>query len=389
MSVWKLEKLQSLITDGVGENRTIEYKLIPPSQSEDVKREFLKDVTSFANAFGGTILYGIQADNGVPSELVGLPADQLDAIIQRFDQMLQNSVEPRIQGVEYLPVKLPSGSVILVQEIPQSVSAPHMVTKARPSFFARGAAGKYPMDVFELRSAFAASEGLTQKIERFREERLAKIRRGDLPEPLDDTAVLVFHLIPAVSFGRATEIDVFHLPDEVYELMRPINTKGDGWGPLYSLEGFAKSTHTRDRKVMSYSLLFRNGIVEGVDAYSFAPGGPSNVRMLRPKIYESELRHAIARFGEIYEALNIPGPYFVSLALIGVKGLCFFPDPQFDWSGLRQIASDDVVLAIRSFQAWKGDPDEILKPLFDQIWNACGLPSSRNYDGSGRWNPRP
>ena len=92
---------------------------------------------------------------------------------------------------------------------------------------------------------------------------------------------------------------------------------------------------------------------------------------------------------EIYEALDIPGPYFVSLSLLGVKGLCFYPNPQYDWSGLRPIASQDIILDIRSFQSWRGDSDEVLKPFFDQIWNACGLPASRNYDASGQWNPAP
>src|ERR1700683_2837268 len=156
MTKWTLEKLQSLIADSVAENRTIEYKLMPPGDSEEGKREYLNDVTSFANALGGTLLYGVRADDGIPTLLVGLPAGDLDKIVQRLDQMLQNSVEPRIQGVEYVQTKLPSGEIVLIQEIPQSVSAPHMVRKGRPSFFARGAAGKYPMDVFELRSAFAA-----------------------------------------------------------------------------------------------------------------------------------------------------------------------------------------------------------------------------------------
>jgi hypothetical protein len=387
MRKWTVERLQSLVADSVGENRSIEYKLLLPSEAEEGKREYLNDVSSFANSLGGALIYGVKAEQGKPVELPGLDLADMDATILRLDQMLQNSVEPRIQGIDYVPVILESGKPILVLEIPQSVAAPHMVRKGSPKFYTRGAAGKYPMDVHELRSSFAASEGLAQKVERFLEERLSKVRTGQTPEPLADSAVLVFHLLPAVSFTRTTEIDVDRLPDKALDLMRPIMTRGNGWGPLHCLEGFAKSSSNRDRKAISYSLLFRNGAIEGVDAYSFGEYGPNNHRLLRPKIYESELRHALTRFGELYDLLGIPGPYFVSISLLGVKGLTFYPDPQYDWSGLRPVATDDIILPQRTIQQWSGDPDEVLKPLFDLIWNACGLPWSRNYDGSGRWNP--
>lgn len=32
---------------------------------------------------------------------------------------------------------------------------------------------------------------------------------------------------------------------------------------------------------------------------------------------------------------------------------------------------------------------KILRPIFDAVWNACGLARSLNYDEQGNWNPRP
>jgi hypothetical protein len=29
--------------------------------------------------------------------------------------------------------------------------------------------------------------------------------------------------------------------------------------------------------------------------------------------------------------------------------------------------------------------EEILKPCFDSVWNACGLEQSGNYDAKGKW----
>lgn len=46
----------------VPESRTLEYKRdLPDPKDRDSKREFLGDVTSFANAQGGDIVYGIEA----------------------------------------------------------------------------------------------------------------------------------------------------------------------------------------------------------------------------------------------------------------------------------------------------------------------------------------
>ncbi|MDA7511146.1 ATP-binding protein [Verrucomicrobia bacterium] len=62
------EDLNSLVRDKVGESRTIEFKSQLPSSNDKDKKEFLADVSSLANAVGGDLIYGIEADNGVASE---------------------------------------------------------------------------------------------------------------------------------------------------------------------------------------------------------------------------------------------------------------------------------------------------------------------------------
>ena len=134
---WTLDKLKSLLEDAVAESRSIEYKSILPNDSEDSKREFLNDVTSFANSLGGTLIFGIEEDQGVPINITGIDISDLDAAIRRLDQILLNSVEPRLQGVHFEPVRLPSGRYVLALDVFQSVGAPHMVVKTS-RFFTRG-----------------------------------------------------------------------------------------------------------------------------------------------------------------------------------------------------------------------------------------------------------
>lgn len=63
--------LQALIDNKVIEGKTIEYKREMPNNSDPAKKEFLADVTSFANSSGGDLIFGIEQDNqtGMPVEL--------------------------------------------------------------------------------------------------------------------------------------------------------------------------------------------------------------------------------------------------------------------------------------------------------------------------------
>jgi predicted HTH transcriptional regulator len=53
--------LQSLVDDEVREVKTVEYKRSLPGNSDSEKKEFLADVSSFANAAGGHLICGTGA----------------------------------------------------------------------------------------------------------------------------------------------------------------------------------------------------------------------------------------------------------------------------------------------------------------------------------------
>jgi len=52
-------ELDSLIANGVPEGKTIEYKKVLPGNFDGDKKEFLADVSSFANTAGGDLIFGI------------------------------------------------------------------------------------------------------------------------------------------------------------------------------------------------------------------------------------------------------------------------------------------------------------------------------------------
>lgn len=64
--------VKQLIENAIPERKTVEYKESLPDDKYDSKKEFLADVSSFANTIGGSLLYGIREENGVAVALPGI-----------------------------------------------------------------------------------------------------------------------------------------------------------------------------------------------------------------------------------------------------------------------------------------------------------------------------
>src|SRR5579863_6424451 len=90
--------LTALIESGLAESRTIEYKRELPGLGDEGRRDFLAQVTSFANAGGGDLVYGIRAEEGVPREIAAI-ADESDGTTLRWESVIRDGVQPRIPGV--------------------------------------------------------------------------------------------------------------------------------------------------------------------------------------------------------------------------------------------------------------------------------------------------
>ena len=102
------QDLKQLIENQVLEKKGLDYKLSLPSNSDADKKEFLADVSSFANSSGGDIIYGMAQDNttGLPMELVGIDSVNLDQETLRLESIIREGIEPRIPSVTPHLIKL-------------------------------------------------------------------------------------------------------------------------------------------------------------------------------------------------------------------------------------------------------------------------------------------
>jgi hypothetical protein len=377
--------IDSLVTNEVREGRTLEYKEALPTNSDDDKREFLADVSSFANASGGDLLYGVTEKRdtggkttGIAESASGLAGVNADQEVRRLDSMIRDGIQPRIAGVHIRAVEGFSSGPVLLVRIQKSYAAPHMVTfKNLSRFFSRNSGGKYQLDVGEIRSAFALSETLPERIRRFRDERLARILAGETPVPVQDGAKVVLHLLPLSSLDPTSQLDVEQVAAQAMKLA-PLYSSG--WDKRFNFDGYlTHNTDSASKVCHSYVQFFRSGAIEAVDSRILINGDGGKSFPARP--VEDELMTALKEYLPAYKALGVEPPVVVMVSLLGVRGYYIsagqFRDARGDFDRdvllLPDLLIEDLSVSV----------ELLLKPAFDAMWQASGWRRCFNYDEKG------
>jgi hypothetical protein len=383
------EDLQALIDNSVLEDKTIEYKQSLLGNSDSDKKEFLADISSFANASGGDLIYGIleDKDTGIPKKLEGLTIENVDQEIRRLDSMIRDGIEPRILGIIIKPVRLSNSKTALIIRIPKSWINPHRVSfKGHDKFYSRSTNGKYPLDVSELRIAFNLSETITDRIRKFREDRISRIFTNETPIPFYDTAKIVLHLIPIISFNPAQSYEINKIASHPKK-MKPIYCSG--WNYRYNLDGFLTYSGGKKEKSHSYVQLFKNGIIEAVEGLLLNSPYKKGKLLIPSIAYEKELIKSLYDYLSVLKTLNVELPVFIFMSLLGIKGYSMAVDSrEFFGYDSHTIDRDILLLPEIIIEDYEISAKDILRPCFDSIWNACGFPRSLNYNDTGEWGER-
>ncbi|HUT28422.1 MAG TPA: ATP-binding protein [Sedimentisphaerales bacterium] len=301
-------EIDFLIGNKIGERKTLEYKERLPGRTDSDKKEFLADISSFANASGGDIIYGVKeaANNdgkktGEPGAVAPLQGISADEAKLQIENLIRTGIEPRIA----IHVKAidgygadGKGFVILVR-IPQSFASPHMVKfKNTSRFYCRNSAGKYQLDVQEIRNAFLATDSQAERIRTFLQNRLAKIMADETPVRLSTEHRLVLHVVALHPFLNHQRLQL-NLNKNLASDFRPIGA--GGWDSRYNLDGFITYDRDYENKTLNdgYCLLFFNGVVESVYSNILRVKGGQ-----KPKEGETAFIASVAYEGYLIEALS-------------------------------------------------------------------------------------
>jgi len=380
------DEIVNLISNEVREGRLLDYKKILPGNSDSEKTEFLADVSSFANAAGGYILYGVQErrdedgkPTGIPESADGLEAVNVDSEILRLESSIRTGLDPRVPGVRTKPIEGLSKGPVLVMWIPKSWASPHMVTfKNHSRFYSRSSNGKYSLDVTEIRSAFALSESLAEKIRRFRDDRIAKIVANETPMPIEQSPKLVLHVLPITSLNVGSQLNV----SEIYEKRHHMLPIGENnWtSHRINFDGVVTFCHSSTPPVCyAYVQAFNSGAVEAVDTYLL---NERNGKKLIPSPqFEKDIISALDNYLKLQETLGLNPPIFVMISSLDVKDYTLF----VPHSTTRPIDRNVLLLPDVVVEEYGQNPASVLRPAFDAVWQASGFLRSGNYDKTGKW----
>jgi len=378
------EDIESLVSAKVSESRTLDYKQQLPDNDPEKKREFLYDVSSFANAAGGDMVFGIVDERdasgkstGLPASVEGLNLPNVSDSIARLENLVRDGITPRILGIEWKAIEgFPSGSA-LAMRIPKSTIGPHMVIfGGMARFYSRNSTGKYPMDIREIRSAFVESTEIGEKLHALRKRSISEIMTGATPLGLVAKAVVAIHLVPLSSLGFDVSRDVTRSAAKLQTLLEPI--KAGSWGGRYNFDGYL----VLSSKSSSYVQVFRSGAIEAADASLLDIEVPGYEKQIPGIAFEEEVIEAMSRYLDVQNRLTIPLPIFAAITLLRVGN---FRMSSYGRSPSPPIDRDALMLPEALIEEYGADIGRVLQPSFDALWQACGLEKSLNYDEQGNW----
>lgn len=300
--------IENLVENNIVENKNLEYK-----------REFghddsmLSELCAFANTSGGDVIYGIEENkDGYPIKVVGVKIDSLDKKMQRINHLVKNGIEPRIPNIEIKYINLSKNIYILIIRVTKSWNSPHRVISNK-NFYGRTSSGKYPLDITEIRTSISASDSLSEKISKFRSERIIKIAGGDTYVPMNNGAKVILHLIPLSSFDSR---NIISIPNQIRQLEKFWPLGSTGMNYKINLAGHICYSGGLRENSYSYTQVYRTGTVEAL--YSFSHY--DNEKIIHILHIENELLVKINEYIAQLVRLGVSFPILVFISFTGIKG---------------------------------------------------------------------
>ena len=146
-----LEDIDGLITSGIRESETLEYKQGSVRLVARDHAEVAKDVSAFANSSGGLLIYGVATDSSdrtKPLQRVQILPANIDVILQ----VISTHIRQPIPGLRYKTLPMGSSPEVFLIDVPQSDLAPHQVATQDYRYYRRQGPQSMPMshDLVEL-----------------------------------------------------------------------------------------------------------------------------------------------------------------------------------------------------------------------------------------------
>ena len=372
--------LKALVTNKTPESQMLDFKRDVPGRDAKGRHDICADVCAFANGSGGDLVYGVDEDAEGRAAAIAPSTSNPDDEQLRLQDVILNGLEPRVTGVQVRAVPVAGGHAFVVR-VPRSWTGPHRV-KTNQHFYLREGARQRQLDMPEIRSAFARSQGLTHSLQEFRADRVSKILAGNAPVPLPQVPICVMHLIPIQPSEGALPINP--KPRDTDWQLPLIYGHGSYYRP--NLDGSLRYSMV-DQVSNAYTQFFRNGTVEAV--WAFMSKLENNLFNIPSSSYERELIKFYDALTPELVKLKLAPPLLIFFSLLRASLAHFGVGQMEAFFDTGSHGFDRDVLLYPDIVVEENSPGRVaLRPVFDLVWQSVGYEASRNFDANGNWVER-
>jgi hypothetical protein len=365
-----------LIGDGVRESAVFDYKRQTYGANDAARAEYLADVSSFANTAGGDLVIGVEETEGLPTAIRPFTGD-VDQEIGRLEQMARTGLDPRLPQMSCRAIPVDGGNVLVVR-IRRSFTGPHRVTfKGGSRFWARAGTHRYEPDVAQLKRMFNEGPDLVERVKTFRDERVAEIANGRTPIAFDWPSKLVVHVVPLPAYADDRFADVVEILASGTDVPLPLTGLGRRNRAFVTLEGYVNAAD-EPGQIRSYAQVFRSGVIEGVVETSAHLGE----QLLSGAEVTNTIVAGVRQYRGVLSAMGAGEPVYALISLTGVHG--FRLVHAGNYVTRPPLDHQRVDLPAMLLDASRGIPAS-LRPAFNVLWNAFGLPTCDMYDADGNY----
>lgn len=369
-----LEDVLNLKKHKVSESKTLDYKWILTIEdtypnSTESRREFLRDICSFANSDGGDLIIGVKEQKGIPVLIDGMSIEDIDAFKLLCDSLITDGIEPSVSyDIATVPVQHDS-HVIIIRVDKNPVNGPYRVCfKNENRFYGRQSSRKYELGLSDLRSRFNYSVKVKSELEAIREKSVRSIykKRGPIEDELSDTK-LIIHLVPSLP-SEESPLNNLAL---IKKHLIPLTFEDGRVETTFNFDGFLSKTTTASGLVSSYLQLYSNGVVEIVDGHLFdrLPNKKINATHLEHVLYSSMTTHYFHYIANAYSTF----PVYCYVTFLNVKGFTIdevSANPSSHPIEREVLFFDPIIF---NQHILSGQSYSLFIPLFETIWRSFGL----------------
>jgi hypothetical protein len=380
---YKDEELEAwvrhLVDELVSEGPRLDYKETISLSGEKQKIEAAKDISSFANEVGGTLIYGIPEDRqsdevAIPHKPYGI--DPVLDLESKLENIYVDSIFPRLPEWRIRKVKLTEfgDKVVYIVWTPESWLGPHMIhAYGDKRYYRRGQLRAVPMEEHEVRQRYERLRSLRAATEDFLNSPQLNYVTQFLPENKFASHYLVCPYVLSserLDFGNT----------DVRQWLTKNPYGHYGWIP--SAQG-VRTDFSPSKFDWPCSEIYRNG---AISCWRKAAIRPRTELQRDSLLYITEFIeiHKFLNFARgFYELIRYFGPLQFQIRILNQPKSIIWLPREFVDEDLRLLTHDsnlDVRVVVSSGKLFE-NPNMILKQIGDEIFRAFGLWEADCFDG--------